>query len=220
MYRRAVATRRRRYVPRRRYGRVVRRFRRIPRLRFSSNRKTGNFSVKCTRIVTLGIPPKENYYWLTWFLPSDFREFSNLSANFESFRFRRLVVTAYPMQNVANNSTSICPTYAAIPWKNKEPAKDVLFSDLMSVDKAKIARQTQVLRQSYVPAVHMDSNSLIGVDIKYAPKLRGSEESAKLRHYAGLLAFQGLEKQETATNFCIKMDAYVTFYRQSIIKMA
>lgn len=200
--------------PRRRTG--IRR-RSFPRRRRVRRRPTGNLTVHMSRIVTVAAAANKNYLWASSFLPTDFREFGNLGANFEAYRFTRLRVTVYPLQSVSNNSTSTVGTYVMFPWHRGTLKDETLYSDLLSVDRAKVQHQTKRMSQTYVPSILSSTGTAGAYDVVYRPKMTMSEAGYSERHFTGMIGWQGIDGADNNSKFAIRMDATCILYNQNIL---
>lgn len=217
---------RRRYPMRRRFYR-----RRLLRSRFLRRRKlrSGCMRVKLTRITTYELDVAKPVLWAANIQGSDFREFENVATGYESYRFSKMRVTVLPLPNISLNTQpgstnqTLIPCYAMFPWHKSVPTGDnILFSDSLSIDRHKLYRGTQVGRQTYnlnTISTAKDDNGNKAVAINWAPKIAIQGDYNFIRHYGGMIAFQGLDgaPEGTKVKFNIKQDVYCTFYNQSIL---
>ncbi|ADD62454.1 capsid protein [Cyclovirus PK5034] len=204
---------RRRRVYRRKPVRRLGRRRRVYRRRHRRSAK-GKLLAKFTKVTLLTVEHKSTSVWPVSFKCNDFKEFERLKTSFEYIKFYKVVATVYPLQNVSNNSTSMCPCYAMAPWHTSiAMPKD--FEAYMSLDRAKMYRQTQVGRQVYVPSTQLvtdwKSNETSYGQVQWRPELKcnliGTQEHPNIQ--CGAVAFQGnLGATDTKSYFSIKLDVY------------
>nr|ATQ39403.1 capsid protein [Cyclovirus sp.] len=216
-YRRRRLTRRKPVFRRRR--RFLRRRRRRPR--------SGNLFCKLTKVSSYTVDSSTNNIWDGSFKLSDFPEHVALEKNFESVKLYKVRVTVLPMQNVSNNTTSVVTGYVMCPWHYPIDLPKQ-FNDYLSSDKAKLYRQTQVGRQTYVPNIMLcnDISSASAppqratVDtMMWRPTLRTThfgDSNTVPRIYAGIIAFQGDPSVgATKSHFNVKMDVWVQYKNQT-----
>lgn len=211
--RRKPVSRRRRYF-RRRY---IRR-----------RRNRGNLLVKCTKVSELVIPNNATSTWSLSFVPTDFPEIVGLMKNFETGKFLKQRVRVMPLQNVANNSTSQVPGYCMFPWHvSASPPASKLFTDFMSIDRARYYSQTQKGYMSFVPSLQLinlvgsaSESTEVGT-IKYKPEVpwnfshNRASGGGNPRINAGCLAFQGDASAEgREARFNIIQDVWVLMKNQ------
>lgn len=213
---------RRRRVSRRK---PVRRYQRRLRRRFRRRRRSGNLLAKLTKVSQLTVKNNITSIWNCSFYPEDFKEYTQLAKNFESVKFLRVRVTVLPLQNVANSTTSVAPAYAMTPWHYAiDLPKE--FSSYLSMDKAKIFRQTHIGSQAYVPNIMSvtqvrtaGSGATSNSDqIVWRPEIRANVYAAteKLPNIkCGAIAFQGATELTGSTLFNIKTDVYCVFKSQN-----
>lgn len=215
-FRRVRRPLRKRRIFRRRYKRVSRRF------------NSGSMWCKFTKVATVEVPNDTTSVWEGSFVPDDFPEYTQLAPNFEAIQFYKQRIRVMPLQNVSNNSTSQLPAYTMLPWHKPGPLQKN-FNTYLSVDKAKMFKQTQSGRQTYVCAVLQTSLSKVDsggnetasnfVTLKWRPRIeRGWAAQSKFpRIYTGIIAFQG---EQTMTGrksaFNIVMDVWVKCINQSV----
>ncbi|UUG66206.1 capsid protein [Calfel virus LSF31_cyc880] len=218
-YRRRGIVRRRRFRGRRRIFRRRRPLRR---------RGKGTFYCKFTKSTTLEVPITSTSDWSASFVPSDFLEYTNLAAAFESIQFLKAKVRVLPCQNISNNSTSVVPSYCMLPWhRDSPPGSALTFNQFVSSDHAKIYRMTERGKQMYVPntLVLADGQSdkegtKEGHQIVWKPVIERAIASGKLpRIYCGLVAFQGISTLPAGTKayFDIITDVWVKCKNQNIL---
>ncbi|WBG01403.1 coat protein [army ant associated cyclovirus 3 P1A-reste_4] len=212
----------RRYRRRRpRFARRQGRRRRVFRPRYRRGVASGTFRVKLTHVSTF--TAKNDAVTHTWmsFEPKDFDEFSNLAPNFEAYKFTKCRVRVIPMQNVSNNSTSQVPMYCILPWHTLAPQSNT-FEKFMSVDKAKIFKQTQtgsmVFNVNTLSAVAY-ADGQASLKTEWMPRIEIDANAYMVRHFAGLIAFQGDPSMaDRSTKFTIVQDVWCTFYNQKTLK--
>ncbi|ADD62460.1 capsid protein [Cyclovirus PK6197] len=212
----------------RRYRRVrrpLRRFRRRRRKFFRRKSRVGksDLLVKLTKIDTVNVDISKINVWSLSYLPTDFSEYNELKKNFEYCVFLKERVTIYPMQNIANNSTSQVPAYLMAPWHRGGPAS-ATFNTYLTIDRAKIFRGTQVGSQTYVPSVLIEGLSDSGGGtsspdmIQFRPKIYISNSQTRaIRIYNGIIAFQGNGEMTGTARYNVKHDVWVVFKKQNTL---
>ena len=203
--------------------RVRARRRRLFRRRRRFPIRPADLLCKLTKISTVRVDvTKVNVYSLS-FLPTDFKEFTDLRDSFEMVKFLKVRVRVLPLQNVANNTSSAMPAYCMLPWHRGGPAATE-FNTYLSVDKAKVFRGTQTGRQSYVPcnllANSTDTATAVSTDtINWRPTLYIQRSQTNFpRIYTGLIVFQG-DGNLTSGNavYNIIMDVWVVWKKQTTL---
>lgn len=181
-------------------------------------RRTPVLYCKLTRTVQLNaVPNAENNFALHVTL-NDFAEHINLAANFERVKVLRQVVRVYPQQNVSNNSTSRTGSYCLLPYHKPAPTTPVNFPTALSIDKAKIFRNTQKGRMSFVPAARLvvdasPANQAIRTDWK--PEFEISTGATLPNLYTGMLVVENLGALVlTGTFYTVVQDLYVRYRNQ------
>ncbi|UME38931.1 putative capsid protein [Italian wall lizard associated cyclovirus 1] len=188
----------------------------------------GNLFCKFTQVKSYEIPVNTTSDVSISFVPTEFPEYVSLANNFEYIQFLKVRVRVLPMQSVSNYSTSAVPAYAMLPWHRPQPpGSTITFNQFCSVDKAKIYRQTQVGRQTYIPNTLIyavrDNQAVTDAEahqIIWKPKIERAIDSSKLPTiYAGLLAFQTYTQAPVGatTKFNVVLDAYVKCGNQNIL---
>lgn len=187
----------------------------------------GNIRIKLTRTDTLAIPLDATSFQSFECSPSDFPEFSNIAPNFEAYRFTKLRARVIPHQNVSNNSTSSVPLMAILPWHHAAPAHEgTTFNDYVSIDKAKIYRQTQAARMTFnmntlVAAVYdAGGGPTTAAVTAWGKRIELDSDAYKIMHYSGLVAWQKSENAEAGAKsyFTIIRDVWCTLYNQKTLK--
>ncbi|WBG01455.1 coat protein [Army ant associated cyclovirus 6] len=204
---------------RRRRRPLQRRRRRIFRRRRIHRPLTGTLYAKFTKTVVVKCSLPTTTTWGGPVTLGEFVEFNELIRQFEYFRPMRIRVRVLPLQNVSNNSTSSVPMYCIFPWHRPISITDD-FGKFLSIDKAKIRRQTSPVTMNFVPSIYTAAlateNSIYTNDIVYRPKIARSFGDMKYPVlYWGGLAFQGITGMTGESNFNIVMDLYVRMYNQS-----
>lgn len=180
----------------------------------------GTVHFKFTKVSEVQVPNSVTSTWGGSFRPGDFEEYKQLAPCFEAFKFNRIRIRVIPFQNVSNNSTSACPSYTMVPW-HKGGSVQAKFETYLSIDRAKVYRQTERGRMSFVPNVLVTAG---GDDAKHTfettvwkPRISRVADIEELpRIYCGLIAFQGDPSFEgRTTTFNIITDVYVTAINQS-----
>ena len=218
-----MAYRRRRTFRRKPVRRVRRR--RYHRRRY--RRRTGNLLVKLSKVASYTVDQTKNNVWDASFRMSDFPEHESLARNFESLKLLKVRVTVIPLQNVANNSTSVMHQYVMCPW-HYPIAAPATFNAYLSSDKAKLFRGTQIGSQSYVPSMMLvnqlnskqQPNVQVQDTIVWRPTIRTitTSEPANISPliWTGIIAWQGDPSTGAQkAHFNIKMDVWVKYNNQT-----
>lgn len=199
---------------------------------YRRRRKAGNFSAKLTKVSTVNVPNNATSVWACHFALEDFDEFKRLAPNFEACVVRRCRVRVIPLQNVSNNSTSALPSYCIAPWHQAGDAPKT-FNSYLSIDKAKIRRQTQGVSMNFVPscrvAAYVNSdgsgNATGYYDVtKWRPRFELSDTPSTSatypRIYTGVIAFQGDSSMEGRnSSFNVIHEVHVVFKNQAIMRV-
>lgn len=210
-FKRRVAYRRRKPVRARR-RRAVRRYRK-PRA------KPGSMYCKLTRIASFSVQNDANEVYYVRCKLEDFPEWKNMAAVFERTKVLKMVGRVMPLQNVANNSTSTVPAYVMFPWHKGDFAKANDFNSMLSIDKHKLRRQTQMCSQTYVPSTLLDGY-VSGTTGSYStvcwrPTINNTQGGGTQLIYGGCVGFQGDSSMEgRQTHFNIIIDLYVKMIEQ------
>lgn len=212
----------------------VRRARRYARRRFKRGHRSGSLYCKLTKIEIYNCDNTKNEFLQLGFQPDNFGEYDSLARNFEFCKFLKVRVTILPLQNVSNASTSIMPCYVMTPW-HYSVAIPTDFNKMLSMDKAKVARGTRVMSQTYVPSLQICNEVSVSPippdgsaynSVIWRPQIRttrsGSDPNKRNLPYihTGLAAFQGsaaITNKSSAYN--IKWDVWVKFSGQSTIQI-
>ncbi|AGJ74757.1 capsid protein [Dragonfly associated cyclovirus 7] len=216
----------------RRSKRVFRRYRRQRRRRLPFRRrlyrartKIGTLSCKLTKVSHVQVPNTTTTVWTISFNPKDFAEYLRLGPEFERCKFISVRVRVIPWQNVSNNSTSQVPNYCILPWHRPQAASGD-FEHYMSVDKARLYRQTQRGYMSFVPSTLTFTGDVASAEKKnnyqylWKPTIMWNSEISSLQPkiYCGLIAFQGDPSMEGRnSDFNIVIDCMVRFSNQSLL---
>lgn len=183
---------------------------------------------KLTKITTLAVPNSSTSSWGGSFLPNDFHEFQELIKQFERCKFYKVVIRVIPQQNISNNSTSRVPQYCILPWHRPVEAPKS-FNDVISVDRAKIRRQTQGVKMSFVPNCMYEAGGTeyppnvtkAFVSYIWKPEIyriqTPTNQPVYPRIYCGFIAFQGEATLTSTSYFDIITDVYCIFKNQSVI---
>lgn len=220
----AMAYRRRRTYRRK----PVRRFRRRRFHRRRYRRSSGSLSCKLTKVSSFTVDQAKTNVWDGSFKMSDWPEHQSLKKNFELVKVKRVRITVVPMQNVSNNTTSICHSYCLTPWHYAITAP-ANFNNYMSSDKAKMFRGTQVGSQTYVPCITVQNKlQITGSEISssaydttiWRPTLRtvsmASSSATEPLIWSGIIAWQGDPSTGAGkSHFNIRMDLWVTYKNQT-----
>lgn len=208
-----------RRIPRRRVIRRKRGYRRRRRANRKIPTRPGDFRCKLTKIQTFGVNYKEPTVWSCSVKPTDFDEWSNISANFEAYRFSKMRVRVYPLQSVSSTGNPV-PMYCMFPWhQNIPPAKG--YSAYLSIDKAKQFRGTQIGHQIYNMNIKLPNSTTAGNmnTALFNQRIEISSTAGKETHYSGCIGFQGFEAagEKDMVYYNIVQDVYCMFYTQKSI---
>lgn len=210
-YRRANRFRRRRVIYRRN------RFKRVRRAR-SRVWKTPTLYVKLTKTIVVTASPLTDLNINLSVALNDFAEHINLGPNFERVKVYRQVVRVLPQQNVSNTSTSRVANYALIPYHKPPPTSPVTFVNAISIDKAKIYRQTHVGRMSFVPAARLDADATGGnqtIRTDWRPEFEISTTATLPNLYTGFVVFEATGVATGSQSFfTVVQDLYVRYKNQ------
>lgn len=220
-YRRRVV---RRTAPRRIWRR--RRFVRRRKIFRRARPGRGCFRFKFTRVTTVKHTLQNAHIWSSQFSPQDIPEFVELAPNFESYRFRKVAVRVVPSQNVMNNTTSRMSIYCMFPWKRPIPASSNSFTSFLSVDRAKVFRDTQLGRGIYnvcaLQGLKYDGPSPgLSEKVAWSPRIEiKNGQAATLNHYAACVAWKEVADApaDATAYYDIVIDYYCDMYNQDIIK--
>lgn len=200
--------------------RVYRRRRRVNfRLRRSLRSRQILHRFKFTRSILLTVPLNKDSTQAVSFIPTDFNEFLGLYQNFEAYRFTRIRVRVIPWQSVTLVSQGL-PTYLIAPWHRDLPSS-MTFADSVSLDKAKIYRDTQRGHMSFKPntlsAVKYTGGTggSVLTECNWAPRIENIDTTFP-RMYGGVIVFSSnANPQETTScNYTIIIDAWCRMYNQ------
>lgn len=186
----------------------------------------GVYRFKFTRVTTVKHTLATAHIWSSAFAPQDIPEFVELAPNFEKYRFRKCAIRVMPSQNVMNNTTSRMSVYCMFPWKRPLPSTSNSFTSFLSMDKAKVFRDTQVGRGIYnvnaLQGLKYDgSGSALSEKVTWAPLIEiKNGQAATLNHYAACVAWKEVADapQDATAYYDIVIDYYVDLINQDIIK--
>lgn len=212
----------------RRYNRFRRPVRKFRRRRVTLRRwrrykqRSGDLHVKLIKRDNIDVKRSDLFARSLSFIMADFQEYAKLAPNFEYCKLKKVRVTIRPSMNVSNNSTSEQATYCMLPYHR--PANNATsYEAYLSSDKAKIFRNTQIGRQTYVPNVHVanatstpnaTTDTLIWRPSIYTIKAQTSSP----RIYTGIVAFDIVKTGDNETNgYDIFTELWVTFKNQQLL---
>lgn len=171
--------------------------------------------VKLTRTVQINVTPGLESNYPMHVTLDDFAEHINLAANFERVKALRQVVRVFPHQNVSNNSTSRVGNYCLVPYHKPAPTPAINFPTALSVDKAKIFRDTQKGRMSFVPAARLSADATptnLSIKTEWRPEFEIGTGPTLPHLYTGFLVVENLGAAvTTGTHYTVVQDLYVKY---------
>lgn len=181
---------------------------------------TGTHKFKFTKIEYLAVDFRKSSAANFFFTGTEWPEFQNIYNNFEYYKFNRARVRVIPRQSVSNNSSSLVPSYALLPWHRTPPALTD-FQTYCSVDKAKIYRMTERSQMSFVPNTLTPATSTTPEVIQWKPKCIVPSAGALPTHYCGMIVTQEQDGLTEATfaRFTIVRDIWVSFWGQKSLTL-